>query len=126
MPARLDVMGGIADYSGSNVCEGVLGRGVLMGLQARTDRTVRIRTMHAGLKALPIETRLQPQALMEWRMAPEQWTRVDLDVNDAEQLSLALGKSPAQICSKVAIAPGASSGAISRAHGGRSRTCSKL
>jgi len=58
VPARLDVMGGIADYSGSNVCEAVLGRGVLMGLQARTDRTLRIRTMHAGMKALPIETRL--------------------------------------------------------------------
>jgi L-arabinokinase len=57
VPARLDVMGGIADYSGANVCEAVLGRGVLIGLQARTDRTVRIRTMHAGLKALPIETR---------------------------------------------------------------------
>jgi galactokinase len=58
VPARLDVMGGIADYSGANVCESVLGRGVLMGLQARTDRTLRIRTMHAGMKALPIETRL--------------------------------------------------------------------
>lgn len=58
VPARLDVMGGIADYSGANVCEAVLGRGVLMGLQARTDRTLRIRTMQAGLKALPIETRL--------------------------------------------------------------------
>ena len=29
VPARLDVMGGIADYSGSNVCESVLGRGML-------------------------------------------------------------------------------------------------
>ena len=58
VPARLDVMGGIADYSGANVCEAVLGRGVLMGLQARTDRTLRIRTMQAGVKALPIETRL--------------------------------------------------------------------
>lgn len=58
VPARLDVMGGIADYSGSNVCEAVLGRGILLGVQARTDRTVRIRTMHAGIKALPIETRL--------------------------------------------------------------------
>jgi galactokinase len=58
VPARLDVMGGIADYSGANVCEAVLGRGVLLGLQARTDRTLRIRTMHAGLRALPVETRL--------------------------------------------------------------------
>jgi len=33
VPARLDVMGGIADYSGANVCQAVLGRGVLMGLQ---------------------------------------------------------------------------------------------
>jgi L-arabinokinase len=58
VPARLDVMGGIADYSGANVCEAVLGRGVLMGLQSRTDRTLRIRTMQAGMKALPVETRL--------------------------------------------------------------------
>jgi galactokinase len=58
VPARLDVMGGIADYSGANVCEAVLGRGVLMALQARTDRTLRIRTMQAGMKALPIETRV--------------------------------------------------------------------
>ena len=63
VPARLDVMGGIADYSGANVCEAVLGRGVLMGLQARTDRTLRIRTMQAGMKALPIETRLPLSAL---------------------------------------------------------------
>ena len=58
VPARLDVMGGIADYSGANVCEAVLGAGVLMALQPRNDRTMRIRTMHAGMKALPVETRL--------------------------------------------------------------------
>jgi len=58
VPARLDVMGGIADYSGANVCEAVLGSGVLMALQPRNDRTLRIRTMHAGIKALPVETRL--------------------------------------------------------------------
>jgi L-arabinokinase len=51
-------MGGIADYSGANVCEAVLGTGVLMALQPRNDRTLRIRTMHAGIKALPVETRL--------------------------------------------------------------------
>src|SRR6185312_12914457 len=58
VPARLDVMGGIADYSGANVCEAVLGHGVLLALQARTDRTLRIRTMQAAMKALPIETRV--------------------------------------------------------------------
>ncbi len=44
------------------------------------------------LRLLPIETRLQPQALMEWRAAPEKWTRVDLDVNDPAQLAQALEK----------------------------------
>jgi galactokinase len=58
VPARLDVMGGIADYSGSNVCEAVLGRGMLMALQPRTDRTLRIRTMEVGRRSLPVETRL--------------------------------------------------------------------
>jgi galactokinase len=58
VPARLDVMGGIADYSGANVCEGVLGRGMAIALQPRTDRTLRIRTMQAHHKSLPIETRI--------------------------------------------------------------------
>jgi hypothetical protein len=42
------------------------------------------------LRLLPIETRLQPQALMEWRMVPEEWTRVDLDVENPQQLAAAL------------------------------------
>jgi galactokinase len=58
VPARLDVMGGIADYSGANVCEAVLGGGMLMALQARTDRTLRIRTTQAGRRTLPVETRI--------------------------------------------------------------------
>jgi L-arabinokinase len=58
VPARLDVMGGIADYSGANVCEAVLGRGMLMALQARTDRTLRIRSAQAGARSLPVETRI--------------------------------------------------------------------
>lgn len=44
------------------------------------------------LRLLPIETRLQPQALMEWRMVPEKWTRVDLDVNNAQHLAASLEK----------------------------------
>ena len=44
------------------------------------------------LRLLPIETRLQSQALMEWRMVPEKWTRIDLDVNDPVQLAQALEK----------------------------------
>lgn len=44
------------------------------------------------LRLLPIDTRLQPQALMEWRMVPEKWTRIDLNVHDPKQLSEALEK----------------------------------
>jgi hypothetical protein len=44
------------------------------------------------LRLLPIQTRLHRQALMEWRMVPEKWTRVDLDVNDPQQLAMALEK----------------------------------
>jgi dynamin family protein len=44
------------------------------------------------LRLLPIETRLQPQPLMEWRAVPEKWTRVDLNVNDPAQLATAFQK----------------------------------
>ncbi len=44
------------------------------------------------LRLLPVETRLQPQSLTDWRMAPEKWTRFDLDVNDAEQLASVMEK----------------------------------
>ena len=44
------------------------------------------------LRLLPIETRLQPRALMEWRMAPEKWTRIDLDVHNPQQLAQSLEK----------------------------------
>ena len=44
------------------------------------------------LRLLPIESRLQTQALMEWRAVPEKWTRIDLDVNDPRQLAQALEK----------------------------------
>jgi len=44
------------------------------------------------LRLLPIDTRLQPQSLLEWRSAPEQWVRVDLDVNDPDQLAQAIEK----------------------------------
>ena len=44
------------------------------------------------LRLLPIETRLQPQSLLEWRGAPDQWERIDLDVNDPGQLARAIEK----------------------------------
>nr|WP_283254158.1 dynamin family protein [Ramlibacter paludis] len=44
------------------------------------------------LRLLPIETRLHPQPLMEWRAVPEKWARLDLDVNDPAQLAQAFEK----------------------------------
>jgi Dynamin family len=44
------------------------------------------------LRLLPIETRLQSQSLMEWRHAPDKWMRIDLDVNDPDQLATAFEK----------------------------------
>ncbi len=46
----------------------------------------------ACLRLLPIETRLEPQSLMEWRQTPEKWTRVDLDVNNPQQLAASFEK----------------------------------
>ncbi len=44
------------------------------------------------LRLLPIETRLQPQSLLDWRNAPDKWERVDLDVTDPKQLARAIQK----------------------------------
>ncbi len=44
------------------------------------------------LRLLPIESRLQPQTLMDWRNAPDKWERVNLDVNDPQQLAKAIQK----------------------------------
>lgn len=41
-PGRLDVMGGIADYTGSLVCEMPLACAASVGLQSRADRSVQI------------------------------------------------------------------------------------
>jgi len=44
------------------------------------------------LRLLPIETRLKPQSLMEWRMVPEKWERTELDVSNPKQLAEAFAK----------------------------------
>lgn len=49
-------MGGIADYSGANVCEATLGQGILVAVQPRKDRRLRIRTLPIGPRSLPVET----------------------------------------------------------------------
>jgi hypothetical protein len=44
------------------------------------------------LRLLPIETRLQAKSLLDWRSAPDKWERIDLDVNDPQQLARAIQK----------------------------------
>jgi len=51
-PARLDLMGGIADYSGSVVLEVTLERAVLMGLSRRSDGEVKILSIGAEREGL--------------------------------------------------------------------------
>ena len=45
-----------------------------------------------SLRLLPIDTRLQPQGLADWRLRPDQWEEVALDVKDAEQLARSFEK----------------------------------
>ncbi len=45
-----------------------------------------------SLRLLPIESRLLPQSLAEWRQSPDQWTQFDLDVDNAEHLAQTLEK----------------------------------
>ncbi len=44
------------------------------------------------IRLLPIETRLQQTSLLDWRNAPQKWERLDLDVNDPDQLSQVIQK----------------------------------
>jgi hypothetical protein len=46
----------------------------------------------ASLRLLPIETRLEPHSLAQWRDEPERWTEVEIDVENVEQLSQAMSK----------------------------------
>lgn len=43
-PGRLDVMGGIADYSGATVCEMPIAEAAFVALQPRDDDEIRVRT----------------------------------------------------------------------------------
>jgi len=57
-PARIDCMGGIADYSGSVVFEGTLSRAAVVGFQLREDRLVRVRSGLLERQGLPCEVDL--------------------------------------------------------------------
>ncbi len=54
-PARLDIMGGIADYSGSIVLESTLNEATIVAVQKRRDRRILIRSLgieQAGLSSI--------------------------------------------------------------------------
>ena len=52
-PARLDIMGGIADYCGANVFEMTLNRNAVAACQAREDRNLCAVTLNAGSELSP-------------------------------------------------------------------------
>lgn len=45
-----------------------------------------------SLRLLPIETRLLPQGLAEWRNAPDKWSEFALDAEDGEQIGSVVAK----------------------------------
>jgi galactokinase len=62
-PGRLDVMGGIADYTGSLVCEATLDRAAAVALQARDDRQVQVFSFNLYDEHLPFTFRIPLDAL---------------------------------------------------------------
>jgi galactokinase len=57
-PGRLDVMGGIADYTGSLVCEMTLDRAAAVALQDRADRELQIFSFNLFDEHLPFTFRM--------------------------------------------------------------------
>jgi L-arabinokinase len=57
-PARLDVMGGIADYCGSLVLEMPLSEATVVGVQRRRDRRLVARSIEAGREGLAMDVEL--------------------------------------------------------------------
>jgi galactokinase len=64
-PGRLDVMGGIADYTGSMVCEMPLDRAAAVALQSRDDRQVQVFSFNLFDEHQPFTFRMPLDALAE-------------------------------------------------------------
>src|SRR5579859_2027702 len=62
-PGRLDVMGGIADYTGSLVCEMPLDRAAAVALRARDDRQVQVFSFNLYDEHKPFTLRIPLEAL---------------------------------------------------------------
>src|SRR5690242_649894 len=63
-PGRLDVMGGIADYTGSLVCEMPLDRAAAVALQERDDRDVQVFSFNLLDEHKPFTLRIPLDALI--------------------------------------------------------------
>src|SRR5207245_1962934 len=63
-PGRLDVMGGVADYSGGTVVEGTLAEATYAAVQSREDGRIRIRSLNAAAAGLESETEIALDALI--------------------------------------------------------------
>lgn len=64
-PGRLDVMGGIADYTGSLVCEATIDRAAAIALQAREDRQVQVFSFNMFDAARPFTLMLSLEHLAQ-------------------------------------------------------------
>jgi galactokinase len=64
-PGRLDVMGGIAEYTGSLVCEMTLDRAAAVAIQSREDRNVQIFSFNLFDEHLPFTFRVPLNALAD-------------------------------------------------------------
>src|SRR5688500_13545563 len=62
-PGRLDVMGGIADYTGSLVCEMPLDRAAAVALQPRDDRDLQVFSFNLLDEHKPFTLRFRLDAL---------------------------------------------------------------
>ncbi len=63
-PGRLDVMGGIADYTGSMVCEMPLDRAAAVALQPRADRQVQVFSFNLFDEHQPFTLRMPLDSLL--------------------------------------------------------------
>src|SRR3954468_9330270 len=64
-PGRLDVMGGIADYTGSLVCELPLDRAAAVALQPRDDGNIQVFSFNLYDEHKPFTFRMPVRALGE-------------------------------------------------------------
>src|SRR5215212_5389757 len=62
-PGRLDVMGGIADYTGSMVCEMPLDRAAAVAVQEREDRQVQVFSFNLHDEHKPFTLRIPLDSL---------------------------------------------------------------